>query len=354
MAYTTVDNPELYFQTKLYTGNASSNRGITLDGDENMQPDFLWIKDRDATESHCLFDSVRGADKRLFSNSSDAESTLNSSNRLVSFDSNGFTIGLDGNVNGNADKYVAWNWKAGGTASSNSNGSITSTVSANTTAGFSIVSWTNSGSSNETIGHGLGVAPKMIIIKSRSKALNWLVYYESVGNTKSLSLNTTTAEDDNVEIFNDTSPTSTVFTTGVTGSLTGGSQLIAYCFNDVKGYSKISSYVGNGSTDGTFVYTGFKPAFFMCKGNADINWQIFDNKRSNQGGFNINDEVLAPNTNGAEYDEGSSSWGVDFLSNGFKPRGGWAGFNTSGRIYHYIAFAESPFVTSTGIPTTAR
>ena len=349
MAYTTIDKPSDYFSTKLWSGNATDDRAISgLD----FAPNWVWIKNRTDSNSHAIFDTIRTATKYIESDTNDAEAT--GATFLKSFTSDGFTLGTAGRVNSSGNNYVSWNWKAGGSASSNSDGSITSSVSANTTAGFSIVSWTNSGSSNETIGHGLGVAPKMIIIKSRSKALNWLVYYESVGNTKSLSLNTTTAEDDNVEIFNDTSPTSTVFTTGVTGSLTGGSQLIAYCFNDVKGYSKISSYVGNGSTDGTFVYTGFKPAFFMCKGNADINWQIFDNKRSNQGGFNINDEVLAPNTNGAEYDEGSSSWGVDFLSNGFKPRGGWAGFNTSGRIYHYIAFAESPFVTSTGIPTTAR
>ncbi len=348
MSYTNgLDDPTLYFNTVLWTGDASSNRAITGVG---FQPDWLWIKDRDATENHCLFDSVRGADKRLFSNSTSAEDTLNSSNRLVSFDTDGFTIGLDGNVNGSGDKYVGWSWLGGGTASSNTDGSITSSVSASTTAGFSIVSYTGTGSS-ATVGHGLGAVPKMFMVKRRDSSGSWQVYHGTQGATKFLVLNQTGGVQTASSRWNDTEPTSSVFTVNTDPDVNGSSATyIAYCFAEKKGYSKFGSYEGNGNNDGTFVYTGFKPAWVVTKSiDTTSHWNCKDNKRST---FNTVDDYHKLNEATAE-DTGVSSHAMDFLSNGFKHRGNNDEVNGS-ETYIYMAFAESPFVTSTGIPTTAR
>ena len=343
MAYTTIDKPTDYFNTKLYTGNGSTGHAITGVG---FQPDWVWLKNRDATNPHSLHDSVRGSSKYLTSNGTDAEAT--STNRIESFDSDGFTLGSDGNINFNTENFVSWNWLAGGTASSNTDGSITSSVSANTTSGFSIVSYTGTGSS-ATVGHGLGEVPAMIFTKNRSSAVDWNGLHKSLTGTNGIFLNTTSASTSSSVFWNNTNPTSSVFTVNTSNTTnTSGDNYIAYCFAEKKGYSKFGSYTGNGNADGTFVYTGFKPAMIINKpSNSDNPWNILDNKRDTD---NVVRNYLQPNSNLAE----QSVDYVDFLSNGFKLRYGGASPNASGDTIIYMAFAESPFVTSTGIPTTAR
>ena len=343
MAYTDIDKPTDYFNTKLYTGNGST-QSITGVG---FQPDWVWIKDRDDTYKHILVDSVRGATKHISSNTTSAEIT-NTAN-VTSFASDGFALSSDGNVNANADKYVAWNWLAGGTASSNTDGSITSTVSANTTSGFSIVSWSGDGS-DATIGHGLSSTPKMIIHKHRSGTVQWNVYHASAGTGGYLRIDGDNAFSSNSGFFG-TAPTSSVFSPGSHPYMSGsGNDNIAYCFAEKKGYSKFGSYTGNGNADGTFVYTGFKPAFVLYKqsSSAGNQWEMRDNLRDVT--FNPTDKALAPNLSSAEF----TTDPIDLLSNGFKFRGGNGQDNGSGSTYIYMCFAENPFTTSTGIPCTAR
>ena len=346
MSYTNgLDKPSDYFNTKLYTGNGTS-QSIT---GVNFKPDFTWIKERSSTSSHLLEDSVRGATKTLFSNLTDAEGT--NTNALTSFDSDGFSTGNSGITNQSSQTYVSWNWLASNTTASNTDGSITSTVSANTTSGFSIVSWTGTGA-NATVGHGLGVAPKMIIIRRRTgSTTNWIVYHESIGNNNELFLNLTNASTSSTR-FQSTSPTSSVFSVSSNSAVNENTQsIIAYCFAEKKGFSKFGSYTGNGSaTDGTFVYTGFKPAFVMIKRtNSTESWYIHDNKRDT---FNPSDTHLLANSSNAELS--ISSLAIDLLSNGIKMRSTDTGYNASGSTYIYMCFAENPFTTSTGIPTTAR
>ena len=348
MAYTTVDNPELYFQTKLYTGNGSA-QSFTLDGSENMQPDWVWIKPRSFDDNHILVDSVRGTNKILRSNLVNAESTLTT--MLTSFDSDGFTTGGNDNVTRNSETFVAWNWKASGSTSSDSNGSITSTISANTTAVFSIVTYTGTGS-NATVGHGLGAVPQMIIVKNRDGGTdNWAVYHGELGKDKWLKLNTSDASATDTVMWNDTTPTSSVFSVGTYTNSNGNTNgMLAYCFSEKQGYSKFGSYEGNGNADGPFIYTGFKPAFVMCKSiDTTSNWNIFDNKRST---FNDVDDYIKANANAAE-DTGSSDIQMDFLSNGFKIKGNNDEVNGS-ETFIYMTVAESPFVNSNGVPTNAR
>ena len=358
MSYTNgLDNPELYFQVKIYTGTGSS-QAHTFDGAYgNMQPDFLWFKRRGSgAASHGLFNVITGVTKLLKSNDTDEEKTVSS--ELSSFDSNGFTLGSggDGYTNQNSGKnYVAWAWKAGGSASSNSNGSITSSVSANTTAGFSIVSFTGTGST-ATIGHGLGAVPAWIITKGRSNAgNNWAVYHHkntSAPETDYLLLNATNSTGDNAGYWNDTAPTSSVYTVGAQVDTNKASEaMIAYCWAEVKGFSKFGSYLGNGDADGPFIYTGFKPAFFLVKRTTGTakSWIIHDNKRDPN---NLVDAYLYPNSSEAEGT--SSSSGVDFLSNGIKLRNTYGSENVSGETFVYAAFAQNPIVTSSGSVATAR
>ena len=287
MSYTNgLDNPELYFQTKLYTGDGNSTQAITLDGSENMQPDWIWIKNRTDGHYHNLNDSVRGvgAAKVLRANTNGEEG--GTSGHVSVIGSNGFTVAAGTSdseeVNTSSDNYVAWNWKAGGSASSNSNGSITSSVSANTTAGFSIVSYTGTGS-NATVGHGLGSAPKVVIIKDRSVERDWIVGHTAIGFNKYVLLNSTSASVTASNRFQDTAPSSSVVTIGTHGYVNNsGSNYIAYCFAEKKGYSKFGKYTGNGNANGTFVYTGFKPSFLMVKRtDSTSDWLICDNKRNN-------------------------------------------------------------------------
>ena len=342
MAYTDIDKSDDYFNTVLYTGNGST-QSITGVG---FQPEWTWIKCRSDARNHQAYDVVRGATKQIYPNLTNAEDTDVSS--LTSFDSDGFSLGSAGAVNVSGQTLVAWNWLAGGTGVSNTQGSIASTVSANTTSGFSIVSYTGTGS-NATVGHGLGVAPKMVIVKNRNTTNGWEVYHASLGATKVILLNSTEAEQTSSSSWNNTSPTTLVFSVGSAAGTNGsGNPLIAYCFAEKKGFSKFGSYTGNGSTDGTFVYTGFKPAFVIIKRtNTTGEWGMFDNKRDS---FNVATKELKANASDAEEVNGA----IDFLSNGFKLKATSAFMNASGSTYIYMCFAENPFVTSTGIPTTAR
>ena len=360
MAYTTIDNPELYFQTKLWTGTGSSN-ALTLDGDEDMQPDFVWIKCRSVGEAHRLYDPVRGATKQLVTSDTSAEST--DATGLTAFDSDGFTVSTGNPVNASARTYVAWCWKAGtafsNDASATSVGSIDSDGSINQDAGFSICSYTGTGSAG-TIKHGLNSTPSIIILKNRiGGSLFWYMYHKSLGNNTELYLNATDAAPASTSAWNTTSPTSSVFSVGSHAGTNGSSEgTIAYCFLDVQGYSKFGSYVGNGSTDGTFVYTGFRPAFVLTKGSsaAGLNWLLMDNKRHSvapaSGGtnFNVIDRQLMPNLSNAD----DTNENIDFLSNGFKWRRDGGDSNYDGRTYVYMAFAEAPFVNSNGVPCNAR
>ena len=345
MAYTTINKSTDYFNTKLYTGNGSTQ---TISG-VGHQPDWTWAKVRSEVGSHRLADAVRGNTKYLFSNGTDAEAT--DSTNITSWNSDGFALG-NGSINENTRTYASWNWKANGAGSANTTGSINSTVSVNTTSGFSIVKYTGTGA-NATVGHGLGVAPKMIHVKGiNTNSTNWLTGGSNISSNwaSSLHLNTT-AGIDTYNYWQNYAPNANVFYMTSDGALNqSGIDYIAYCFSDVQGYSKFGSYIGNGSTDGPFVYTGFKPAFVMVKKSSSTeNWYIFDNKRSD---FNLSDDALRANLNNAEI----SNWGVgfDFCANGFKARATDGAINASGATYIYMAFAENPFVTSTGVPATAR
>ena len=349
MAYASITKPSLHFNTKLTTGTGNS-QAVTGVG---FQPDWIWGKRRDSTGNHSLFDAVRGITKGLETNSNGAEFT--STDYYSSFDSDGFTIaaGSGGAGNGSSQTAAQWCWKANGAGSANTDGSINSTVSANTTSGFSIVKWVGTGA-NATIGHGLNAVPKMIICKNLSSTADWYMYNEVIGNTKSILLNSingqTSAYSDN---WNNTSPTSSVFSVGSSSSTGGanGNNMIAYCFAEKKGYSKFGSYKGNANANGTFVYTGFKPAFILLKDyTSQSNWYIFDSKRL---GYNVDNNGVRPNTNGAEATDDD----LDILSNGFKLRGSGNDVNKNNATFLYMAFAEEPLVANVGangIPNTAR
>ena len=345
MAYTTIKKPSDYFNTKLYTGNGST-QSIT---GVNFQPDLVWNKQRNGTNSHYLFNAITGTGKFLKSNSTDAEGT--NTDTVTSFDSDGFSLGSAAGNNGSGNTMVSWNWLASNTTASNTDGSITSTVSANTTSGFSIVKYTGNGTSPSTVGHGLGTTPSMIIVKNLTSSSNWSVYSSIIGNGNKLLLNDNSAPITSGN-WSNTSPTSLVFTVNGASNEVGasGNNYIAYCFADVKGFSKFGSYVGNGSADGTFVYTGFKPAFVIVKKYSSTSgWYINDTARDFNGTYG-NDASLFANTNGAEFT--SSSLNVDMLSNGFKLRSNNSEVNGNTYTFIYMAFAEEPLVGDN--PATAR
>jgi len=346
MAYTTIKKPSDYFNTVTYTGNGSS-QSITGVG---FQPDFTWIKHREDISNHRLFDAVRGANKNIKSNDTQAEITA--SDQLMSFDSDGFTLGADGSVNGIGSAGVcSWNWLASNTTASNTDGSITSTVSANTTSGFSIVSYTGTGA-NATVGHGLGVTPKIIFWKRRDNtagAVNWIVQSTLFGNQTKLVLNTTEAFSTNAT-FSQTNnwDSLTIDLKTYEGQNSSSATYIAYCFAEKKGFSKFGSYTGNGNADGTFVYTGFKPAWVMIKNTTSAtSWLMKDNKRTSSG-FNPIDKRMFANETSAE----STAEDIDFVSNGFKMRTSGANPNVSGGSFIYMAFADEPLVGDN--PATAR
>ena len=359
MAYTTIDDPSAYFQIGLYTGNGNSGKNINLGSanytgeyvGQDIQPDLVWIKKRSggSARSHQLYDSSRGVTKLLHSDGTDIEQTQSAG--LTAFGSNDFTLGNDDGVNGADHPYVSWNWKAnGGTTSSNTDGDITTTVQANTTAAFSIITYTGNNGGGSTVGHGLGAVPDMLIAKSRIATKPWQCYHKSIGNDHFIDLDSTNAKVSASASWGNTTPTSSIVTLG-NGDTNHTGAMVMYCFTSIQGYSKFGSYTGNGNADGTFVYTGFKPAWVMFKATTGTeNWGIFDNQRNTQTG-NPRDIYLMPSANNADSSESDS---VDFLSNGFKWRIDSGFRNGNGVTFIYMAFAEHPFVSSKGVPTTAR
>jgi len=351
MAYTSIDKSTEHFNTSLYAGDSQSTHAITGVG---HQPDWVWLKYRGGNGNYNLWDVIRGVNNYIISNNGNAGS--NDSTLFDSFDSDGFTVGNGGIVNDSGRNYVGWSWKAGGSGSSNTDGNRTSTVSVNTTAGFSIVKYTGNESAGATVGHGLGVAPDVIIVKNYAVTKEWNVYHSANTSTPQneyLIFNEGNSTNSNSGRWNNTAPTSSIFTLGNGSETNGnGNTHIAYCFAEKKGFSKFGSYTGNGSSDGTFVYTGFKPAWWLVKRtDSSNNWIIFDNKRSTVNGFNVNNVLLLPNL---IQGENTNDGVVDFVSNGIKIRDTKDEFNNSSGTYIYMAFAENPFVTSTGVPTPAR
>jgi len=359
MAYTTIDKPSDYFNTVLYTGDGSSSRTISGVG---FQPDFNWSKSRNSADyDHNVADSVRGTSAYYLKTNTDVAETGNPAAGYVSsFNSDGYVLTAGGsnntNYNNNTTTYASWNWKAGTSftndASSTGIGTIDSAGSASDTSGFSIVSFTGTGS-NGTIKHGLSTAPSMVIIKRRDSSNDWRVGSDGLTNwTKHVNLNTEAAQSDLASAFNSTAPTSSVFSVGTSPSTNAsGGTYIAYCFSSIKGYSKIGgSYVGNGNVNGSFIYTGMKPSFVMVKrtdNSSGSRWLILDNKRNT---FNVLNKNILADASDAEVDVDRG----DFLSNGFKTRSTGSTVNGSGATYLFMAFAENPFVTSSGVPATAR
>ena len=344
MAYSTIDKSSLYQNSVNYTGN---NTGQSITG-VGFQPDMVWNKSRVNTEAHNLWDIIRGTTKGLVPNDSGGESTW--ATGLTSFDSDGWTMGSLDSMNDGSIDYIAWCWKAGGAGSANTVGSIDSTVSVNTTSGFSIVQYVGDGAASATIGHGLGAKPKMFVVKSLVSD-DWTVYNESVGAEYGMFWNNTDAKTDNDEYFYDTEPTSTVFSIGTNGRVNDiGVTYMAYCFSEISGYSKFGSYKGNGNADGAFIYTGFKPTFAICKQTNSANdWRL------------ITDIVNTRNTNSNEVNKNlyiqstaaESGTGVDFVSNGIKIKSTSTGINGNGDSYTYIAFGQ-PLISNSGVCATAR
>jgi len=355
MAYTTIDDPTIFFNTVLYTGDGNASQAITGVG---FQPDWNWIKARSAGNAHVLQDVVRGISgskyRFLQTQGNDAEGTSSDNDGVSSLDSDGFTVGYSnsGGWNENAITYAAWNWKAGGTASSNTDGSITSSVSANQTAGFSIVTATApTGFGNYTVGHGLSSAPEMVWSKGRDSASYWAVFASPVTDTnrKYLQLQLTNAlATSGGDMWGAALPTSSVVGLSAANSSPANESFVLYCFHSVKGYSKIGKFTGNGNANGTFVHLGFRPAWvFVKKTSATGHWVLIDNKRDP---FNVTSKYLLPDNATEEY----SFTDRDLLSNGFKMRNSNTDRNASGATYIYMAFAESPFVNSKGVPNNAR
>ena len=368
MAYTTINKSTDYFNTKLYSGTGSEQ---TVAG-VSFQPDWTWLKSRTNGQPHMVSDAVRGGSKQLYPNTNGAETSY--SQYLKSFNSDGFVLGTDGGINASGQTYVAWNWKAatygatyyskveGGTQSNSdtasaigitagSNGSNTWRVAVNRDSGFSIVKYVGTGS-NATVGHGLGSAPKMIILKDLSSTQSWSVYNKNIGYGNFLSLNSTNGSASSNSRFT-ADPSSSVFSIGNNASGNGnGNNFIAYCFAEKQGYSKFGSYKGNGNADGTFVYTGFKPAFILMKSyTAAETWVMYDNKRL---GYNDYNNFLSPDSsNGASTGHGGNG-AIDIVSNGFKMRGTGSAINNGSRSYIYMAFAEAPLVGTNGVTAKAR
>ena len=348
MAYTTIDKSSLHFTPKLYTGTDNSNAITGL----NFQPDFTWIKKRSGAASHALQDAVRGNDKTFRTNNTNAQYT---NSFFSSFNSDGFTVATsETDANADGSTYASWNWKANGAGSANTTGSINSTVSANTTSGFSIVSYTGNGTSGATVGHGLGVVPQVIIVKRLPNTDQMIMYHHKLNATPQdyyIRISDTGAASDFAGMWNDTAPTSSLFSIGNSATTNASSEaMIAYCFAEKQGFSKFGKYVGNGNSDGPFVYLGFKPAWILIKDIGRLEaWYMFDNRRL---GYNGGMADLIANSTATE--SGSSATLLDFLSNGFKLTGTTDHLNGSGQNFIYMAFAEAPLVSTNGTPATAR
>jgi|5B_taG_2_1085324.scaffolds.fasta_scaffold17905_1 hypothetical protein len=352
MAYTTVDKQTAHFNTKLYTGNASTN-AITGVG---HRPDFVWIKNRSTTGNQTWFNALSGVTKYISSNTNYAEAS--SAPTLTSFDSDGFTVGSSTDLNGSGNNICSWNWKAANSSgTANTDGSINSTVSANTAAGFSIVKHTGTGSTG-TIGHGLGVAPKVIISKNLSDAASWGYYHFGMHPTDPadyyMSINSSGGRNDNANFYNDTEPTSSVFSVGSSNNVNDSSDdMIHFCFAEKPGFSKFGSYVGTGNSD-LFIYTGFKPSWLMIKLEGTENWHIFDVKRNptyptSSSYDGMATRLMANLNNSTDLSQG----GFRFLSNGLKMTTNWSGGNGSGSTFIYMCFGQT-IVGSNNVPCTAR
>ena len=341
MAYTTVPKSTAYFEPEIYTGSGSSKTISTL----NFQSDFTWIKNRATTDMHSLFDAVRGATKRISTNIITPQAT--EAQDLTAFNTNGFTVGTSGAVNTNNVNYASWNWKANGQGSSNTDGTINSTyTSASVTSGFSIVTYTGNGTGGATVGHGLGVAPKVVWVKSLGASGDWRVYNFALGSNASLILNGNGPA--NSDVWNNTDPSSTVFSISNNSDVnSSGGTYIAYCFAEKQGFSKVGKYTGNGNADGPFVYTGFKPTCVIYKlSSGTDNWRIIDNKRL---GYNPNNAFLFPNIVQAE----SNLTRFELLSNGFKLTTTDNGDNGNNQTYIYMAFGQT-LVGTNNVPANAR
>mgnify|MGYP004452387791 FL=1 len=353
-AYTTIDDPSAYFKVQFYTGNGSANHAITFDDtDTDMQPDLVWIKNIDALDSHCLFDAVRGATKVMHTDTNADEDT--DTDTLDSFTSDGFQVDADVKVNTNTEDYVAWCWKAGTTSGINATGAdITpSAYSFNQTSGVSIIKYSGNSTSGAEVAHGLAAVPHLMIIKNidYSSGEGWQVYHHkntAAPETDALALHDNGATQDQASRWNDTAPGSVLFTLGNDISVNTGYTYLGLIFSEKQGFSKFGGYTGNGNADGTFVYTGFRPAYVLSKRtNGAADWMLLDSKRL---GYNPDNNPLFPDGSGADSDVDV----MDILSNGFKLRATSVDINGSGDTYIYAAFAEAPFVNSNGVPCNAR
>ena len=351
MAYTTIDDPEKYFQSKSYTGG-SGDTAHTFDGTSDMQPDLVWIKNRTQTDNHAMIDSVRGSRKWIGSNVADQEDSNNSA-YLASFDSDGFTTSDTDVVGKNGETYASWSWKAGtsigSTSTSGSGTAKTYTGSVNTTSGFSIIRYVGNGTAGHTIPHHLAQKPDMILVKAYEAGQQWASFWAPLGATKVMRFGTTNTVSDSNTRWNDTEPTSSVFTVGNEAECnTNNEEHIAYCFANKQGYLKVGSYTGNGNANGAFVYTGFRPAFLMYKNTTTADsYFLHDNKRQ---GYNDQNELLFADSTQAE----STVDRIRFTANGFKTLDSDKGVNKSGDTYVYMAIAEQPLVNSNGVPGNAR
>ena len=348
MAYTTINDPSEYFNTVLYTGTAENGNAVIGNG---FQPDWVWAKSRsNAGHDHHAWDSSRGTGgKDIYPNENFGEGS--DADRFSAFGSDGFTVGGAGHINTGGDSYVSWNWKANGgttTAGAGNDTIATSTHQANTTAGFSIVTYTGE-QANKTVKHGLSTALDMLLVKNRETTKDWRMWFKGFSGTERLQLNDDSAKATTNTSWNGTVPSSSVFSLGNdTNTNTTGDTFVAYCFHAVQGYSSFGTYTGNGNADGPFIYLGFKPAWVMFKNlTAGHDWRILDNKRNT---FNSNNKDLRPNTSAVD----SAGSDMDFLSNGIKMRDTDGDLNEDGASHVYMAFAESPCVTSNGIPNNAR
>ena len=359
MAFTTINDPSAHFQIATYTGNGSSGNAQTNTGNSNLQPDWLWIKNTSATENHQMFDSSRGVTKRLYTDLNYDEDSNNSTNFLQSFNTDGFTVGTDSAVNGNGNSIVAWQWKCnGGTTSTDTTGASSAagyntTIQVNQTAGFSIVQWNaafDQGNGRYNLGHGLGKIPDFIVIKNRSSSGDWYVHHKNIDDNDYLrwNVNHGTSNTSNRYTFYRPDFTTALFNVDYNNIVTQNEDYVAYVFASIKGYSHFGSYTGNGLGNGPFIYTGFKPKYAWFKRlDTTEEWYIYDTARDP---INEIDRKLFIDTNSAE----SQSETLDFVSNGIKLRNSSTAFNANGGTYGYAAFAESPFVSSAGVPTTAR
>ena len=354
MAYTTIDDPSAHFQTNIYTGNGNDDRSIDQDGNSTFQPDLIWIKNRNSTQYHYYYDSTRGANVQILGAQAAAETTV--ANRMQAFESDGFQLGNNSEVNYDTYTYAAWQWKANGgtrTTFNESGNNPGGGYQANTTAGFSIVDWTGTGGAG-TISHGLGAAPQVIIVHDRG-GNNHATFWHTLATdpwTDYVRFDTDLVVTDDAGRWNDTAPGSSTFTVGSNNEVNGDDRTyVAWCFREIQGYSCIGTYRGGGTTDGTFVHTGFKPAMIiLTKISGTANWQIRDIERDP---FNDNtDQIVFPDLNDAEASSGNNI--VDFLSNGFHMSGSGGDHNETDADFIYIAFAHNPYVTSDGIPCTAQ